>query len=260
MLELKNIDLKRNGKRLLQGIRLRFEPGRLYGVLGPNGAGKTSLLSCINGSYQPCSGQVLWQQADLLGMERAKISQTVAMVPQSPQSNFAFNVWEIVAMGRYPVDRMQANPLAKVQIEAALQAVDAYHLRHASVNEISSGERQRVYIARSLVTESPIMLLDEPTANLDIAHQLEVWSLLRRLVQKNRTIIVATHDLNMAERFCDGVAIIKKGRCLAAGPYANVMSSSILEDVFGVTCVHDENVLSYELPLRVIPKSESVYA
>ena len=257
MLQLNELSYRHRERTILHPVSLDFEPGKLYGILGPNGSGKTTLLKGLCGIWAAESGQVQWEGENLLAQERSTISQTIAMVPQNPQPTFDFTVRELIEMGRYCLGPHERGCLGEQALEEAMASVDVLDLADELVTEISTGERQRVYIARSLVTECPILVLDEPTANLDIAHQLEIWSLLRRLVQRNRTIIVTTHDLQMTERYCDSVAVLKKGRCLAAGPYANVMSESLLEEVFGVALVKDEDGCSFELPLKELQCSNT---
>ena len=138
----------------------------------------------------------------------------------------------MVNMGRYP----HKDQLISSQeiIEKALHQVNAWHLRDRLISQLSSGERQRVYIARSLATQAPIVLLDEPTTYLDLRHQLEIWHLLRQLVNQGRVIIVTVHDLFAAERFCDQLVILNQGTAVATGTYEKVMTPQLLRAIFGV--------------------------
>lgn len=232
MLEAKELTYISKGKELIKDVSLTFLPGILYGILGPNGAGKSTFLKVLNGIWQPTSGHVLWHGKDLLQMERRKISRTISLVPQNPHIYFDFTVLEFVAMGRYPHGNSYQKDLKL--LEEVLHTVDAWHLRNRPVSQLSSGERQRVYIARALMTESLILLLDEPTASLDIKHQLEIWKLLQSLSKGGKVIIVASHDLGAMHRYCDEVAVMHCGKCLAVGPYDKVMHPGLLHDVFGV--------------------------
>ncbi|MBA3957680.1 MAG: ABC transporter ATP-binding protein [Parachlamydiaceae bacterium] len=209
MLDTKSLSYK----KLLHAITLTFVPGRLYGIIGANGSGKTTLLKTMSGIWAPTSGHVFWQNADLLKMERRTISQTLSLVPQNPQVHFDFSVAEMVAMGRYAHYSVQPQ-----DIEEALSAVNALHLKQRPISQLSSGERQRVYIARALITKAPVILLDEPTASLDVRHQEEIWLLLQRLSQQGKVVIMASHDLNAVTRYCTDMIAMQMGLCVAAEP------------------------------------------
>ncbi len=218
---------------LIQDISLTFESGTLYGILGPNGSGKSTLLKTMSRIWTPTKGELIWQGQDLLRFSRAAMSQTLSLVPQSPQLHFDFNVYNMVAMGRYPYGCRSSE--AYQRIEEALCQVNGWHLRHQLLSQLSGGERQRVYIARALATQAPILLLDEPTSYLDLRHQLEIWQLLRTLAKEDKLIIVAVHDLLAAQRFCDQLVILDRGHCQTAGRYEEIMTPHLLRDIFGVT-------------------------
>lgn len=213
---------------LIKQISLKFFPSRLCGILGPNGSGKSTLFKTMAKIWQPTGGQVLWNNAPLHKMERRQISRTLSLVPQEVQIHFDFTVREVVEMGRYV-----HNDLGN--LKTALQTVDAWHLVERRLPHLSLGERQRVYIARALMTESPILLLDEPASNLDIKHQLEIWELLQALAKQGKIVIVATHDVAGVQRFCDDAAILNQGVCIAQGETRAVLTEELLAEVFGVT-------------------------
>lgn len=154
---------------------------------------------------------------------------------QNSQPSFDFIVEDFVAMGRYPYNTQYWNVKEEPLIHESLKSLDACHLRHRKVNQLSFGEMQRVYIARALVTESPILLLDEPTAGLDIRHQFEIWNLLQQLVAKGKIVAVTTHDLSIAERYCDRVLVLNHGRCVGVGTFSSLISEDLLQEVFGIT-------------------------
>lgn len=233
MLKTENLSYHLHSSKLLKDICLQFKPGHLYGILGPNGSGKSTLLKTLSGIWTPTTGKVLWKDEDLFKYDRKTISRTITLVPQHVQQPFDFTVSETVRMGRYP-HAVKHKELDKKLLEEALKAVDIYHLKERSVSQLSSGERQRVYIARALMTESPVLLLDEPTASLDIRHQLDIWQLLKKLLYQDKTIIIACHDLVSAKKYCDEVAVMHQGRCVAVGKYDEVMSGALLNTVFGI--------------------------
>jgi ABC-type cobalamin/Fe3+-siderophores transport system ATPase subunit len=244
-----------NHHPLIEDISLTFTSGILYGILGPNGSGKSTLLKTLAGIWRPTVGQVFWQGQNLLQCSRIAMSQILSLVPQTPPLYFDFNVYSMVAMGRYPYGCR--TPEAHYKIEQALHQVDAWHLRSQLLSQLSGGERQRIYIARALATQAPILLLDEPTSYLDLRHQLEIWQLLRSLVKEGKLIIVAVHDLLAAQRFCDQLVILNQGHCHAIGKYGDIMTPSLLKEVFGV-CAHERpgNFELIPFPRNKIPRNK----
>lgn len=224
-----------NGKDLLNNVSLEFSGGSLHAVLGPNGSGKSSLLKILTGIWQLSSGLVTWNGLPLLSRKRREISRIISLVPQNPQLSFDFIVEDFVAMGRYSYDSCYWRTKEESYIDKALESLDTLHLRHRKVNQLSFGERQRVYIARALVTESPVLLLDEPTAGLDIRHQLEIWNLLKQLVAKGKIVVITTHDLSIAERYCDRVLVLNHGRSVGTGTFSSLITENLLLEVFGIT-------------------------
>ncbi len=231
-------------KKLIEQISLTFEPGFVYGILGPNGSGKSTLLKTMTGIWQPTAGRVEWQGELLLQKPRAEISRTLSLVPQNPLLHFDFLVEDIVKMGRYSHGYIPKRDA--VLIQSTLEKVDAWHLRKQFLSQLSGGEKQRVYIARALVTEAPVLLLDEPTSYLDVRHQLEIWKLLRVLAEHGKTVIVAVHDLLAANRFCDCLSILHQGTCVATGPYDAVVNPALLHSIFGIQLTNQKG-FSYDL-------------
>ena len=248
MLKAESLSYELHKKELIHSISLQFSPGILYGILGPNGSGKTTLLKTLTGIWKPSKGKVLFNDQDLHLKSRREISRSLSLVPQNLSVNFDFTVAEVVAMGRYPHENAKPTQEVIELIEWALVTVDAWHLRFRHITHLSSGERHRVYIARSLVTESPVLLLDEPAASLDIRHQLEIWHLLKKLASQGKIIIATNHDLGAVERFCDHIAVLHHGQCIAKGSFQEVITPSLLEEVFGV--VEKMNRFELVLPNR----------
>jgi iron complex transport system ATP-binding protein len=232
MLRTHRLSYHAGGKALINSISLEFSPGILYGILGPNGSGKTTFLKTITGIWRPSAGDVFWHGSHLFLQGRKQICRLMSLVLQSHLIPFDFLAEEMVAMGLYSHGTVAD---AKPRIARALTAVNAWHLRSRQVSSLSNGERQRIYIARALVADSPVILLDEPAASLDIRHQLDIWLLLKKLASKGKTVITTLHDLHFAERFCDRIAVFDHGRCIGAGPYQEIMQLSLLKQVFGIT-------------------------
>ncbi len=216
---------------LIREITISYKPGSLYGIIGPNGAGKSSLLKTVTGIWQPTSGLVEWNGKDLLKQPREEISKTISLVPQNPQLQFDITAYEMAALGRYPHHEKHLHSLA---VERGLKHADAWHLKDAFLSELSGGEKQRIYIARALTTEAPVILLDEPMTHLDLRHQLDIWKLLRQMAEQGKTVIAAIHDLAAASRHCDELQVIHQGRSLTYGPGPAVLTDKLLKEVFGL--------------------------
>lgn len=221
-------------RTLLKDINLQFQPGTLYGLLGPNGSGKTTLLKILSGIWQPTEGCVFWQNTNLLARPRREISRLISLVPQSPLIPFDFTAREIVAMGRYPHGQYGRTPGEKDLIDEALNLVDAYSLAPRKMSRLSVGERQRLYIARALVTESPVLLLDEPTASLDVRHEWQIWEIMQKLLLQGKTVIAAIHNLQSVQRYCGEVIVLKDGECRGVGTPQDIMTDNFLSDIYGI--------------------------
>lgn len=243
MLNVHNCHVQLESRAVLRALSLELCCGQLHGVLGPNGSGKSTLFKALAGLIPLQHGEIYWNGDPLSTQSRRDWSQICSLVPQTPSISFDYSVEEIVRMGLYASGDLDQESA----VTNALKLVDAYHLRQRSINKISAGERQRVYIARALVTDAPILLLDEPTSNLDIRHQLEIWSLLRELVRPDRLIIAALHDLHIAAEFCDAVTVLDQGNCKGSGPYSDVVSSQLLGDTFGVAKVPESALHQFTL-------------
>lgn len=232
MLKIQHLTCTANKKTLISGINLKFLPGTLWGIVGPNGAGKTTLLRAIAGLHTQMTGDILWEDTHLHARARQEISKIIAYVPQQPPLQFDFSVKEVVSMGRYAYTRRYHSESETIM--DALAAVDMVHHINSPINELSSGERQRVYIARALVSCAPVILLDEPAASLDIRHQLEIWELLLKLVDQQRTVIVTSHDLAAAVTYCRDLVVMHHGQCIVSGPTSETIHSDLIQRVFGI--------------------------
>jgi iron complex transport system ATP-binding protein len=231
-----NVVVTRGSRTILNGISLQIDAGDFLSIVGPNGSGKSSLLRAIAGVWPLTDGAIRIGGRRLQEFHRRELAQIVAFVPQDVRMDFAFTVAEIVAMGRHPFrgrfERM--SPADHESIEDALAACDIGHLRTRFVTTLSGGERQRVAIARCLAVRPQIVLLDEPTASLDVQHSLDVLELCSKLSSQGTSVILATHDLNAVARFTRRVALIDSGRIAHAGDRDSVFNSKVIETVFGV--------------------------
>ncbi len=235
-LSLRNAGIEIDGRDLIRNISLTVESERITAVVGPNGSGKSTVLRLLAGLWQPTSGRAELNGNCLAHVPRRAMARQITFVPQDTRIDYAFTVRDVVGMGRNPhVGRFDPLGPADVEaVDAALVRADVAHLEHRPVNELSGGERQRVLIARSLATEAKVLLLDEPTASLDIDHCLETLELLQELARDGKAVAVALHDLNAVVRWANHVALLNGGRLVAFGPVEDVVRDSQVEPVFGV--------------------------
>jgi len=233
MLEVKQLGYAVGNKQLIQNISLQLQPGRLYGILGPNGSGKSTLLKTMTGIWRATSGQVLWKSKQLLDMPRDEMSRTLSLVPENVSTCFDFTVAEIVVMGRYAHRDFYPCDIND-RLEASLKAVDAWYLKDSSILKLSQGERKRVFIARALMSASPVLLFDEPCANLDVKYQLKIWKLLGKLAQSGHLVIAANHNFSATKAFCMEAALLKGGKLVTTGPCSHLFSNQLLAEVFGL--------------------------
>jgi iron complex transport system ATP-binding protein len=221
---------------VLDGVSLDVSEGQFLALVGPNGAGKTTLLRTTNGLLAPDSGRVAVDGEDVSALSASAVGKRVATVPQETSVAFEFDVEDVVGMGRTPHrSRLStADAADREAVETAMERTDTARFADRSIDSLSGGERQRVLLARALAQETPALLLDEPTASLDINHQVRTLSLVRELADEGKTVVAAIHDLELAARFCDAMALLADGDIVAAGPPEEVLSSERLETAFGV--------------------------
>jgi len=227
----------RGDRTILRDVSLRLRPGAIVGLLGPNGCGKTTLLRLLSGMLTPQRGEVLIAGSLVSALTRRDIARRIAVVPQETHATFEFTVIDVVLMGRYPhLGPFELEGPADLEIaQRALEATGTGHLESRPFASLSGGEKQRVVIAGALAQTADVMLLDEPTASLDLAYQLEVAALLRNLNRtRGTTMVVCTHDLNMAAALCDEVVLLRDGAVLAHGPTADTITVDSINATFGV--------------------------
>ncbi len=221
---------------LLYDVRQQVSAGEMVGLLGPNGSGKTTLLRLISGVLRPQKGRVLFEGRDLSQWGRRGIAQRIAVVPQELYMPFAFTVEQMVSLGRTPFIHFLGSPTKRDRqvVQNAMQAADIAPLAQRVFNELSGGERQRVLIAMALAQEPKLLLLDEPTAHLDIKYQVETLELVQHLNRElGVTVIAAMHDLNLAARYFPRLLLFQRGIVADAGP-AEVLQPELLSRVYGI--------------------------
>jgi iron complex transport system ATP-binding protein len=221
----------------LGGLTLDIGERSLTALLGPNGCGKTTLLKLLAGVLAPASGRVMLRGRPLSTMSRMEIARAIATVPQETHPAFDYTCLEMVLMGRHPyLGAFTLEGPADIRIARdAMAATGTAHLAARQYMTLSGGEKQRVVIAAALAQSGDVLLLDEPTASLDLGFQLEVAALLRRLNrERGVTMVLATHDVNLAASLCDSVILMKEGSILAHGPTCDVLTASAVSRLYDI--------------------------
>jgi iron complex transport system ATP-binding protein len=253
----------------LEGLNCVVSQGEFIGILGPNGSGKTSLLNLLARLSLPQAGTVQLFGDNLAQLKQEAIARTVALVPQDHLPTFPFSVAEMVLMGRFSHHHSQGyfSLLSGIGWESdidreiawsAMQEMNVAHLASRAIDAVSGGERQRVLMARALTQEPRVMLLDEPTAHLDLHHQMETCRLLRKLNdERGLTVVLASHDLNLASQYCDRLLLLDHGRMVAVGTPHEVLRAETLRAVYGCDVLIDQHPAS-GLPRITIPGRTNV--
>lgn len=219
----------------LDGVRLEVPAGACTAVLGPNGSGKSTLLRVLLGTAKPQRGEVWFDERPLASWGRRDLARAVGVVPQGEETAFPMSVRETVAMGRYPhLGPWRAEgPADRAAVDAAMRRCDVAQLSARPLDQLSGGERQRVRVARALAQEPGALALDEPTAALDVAHEMAIFELLRDLGRAGTTVLLVTHNLNLAARYADRLVILDRGRVAAEGSPREVLTRETVERVYG---------------------------
>ena len=255
MLKARNITIKYGSCEVLRDVSFELKTGEIVAVLGANGAGKTTLIRALNGTLPVSTGEIMLDRKAISAFSRREIAQNIAVVAQENETKFPVTVLQFVLSGRFARGSAfgweTENDLEIA--EDALNKCDLADYDSRLMNELSGGERQRVVLARALATEAKILLLDEPTANLDLAHQALMFRLVRERCRKHgNAAIVITHDLNLASEFADRIMLVKDGRIFAIGEPQHVLREENLKEVFDVQVLLDENPASKKVRVTTI--------
>ncbi|NIQ40179.1 MAG: ATP-binding cassette domain-containing protein [Proteobacteria bacterium] len=244
MIKTKDLSFRYNDGWILQDLAFSVEKGDFLGIVGPNGTGKTTLLKLLYRLVLPQKGQVLIGGKDLTLMTRKEISRKIAVVSQETQINFPFVALEIVLMGRSPhLKGLQFERKRDFDIATnAMELTDTLEVAHRPFNELSGGEKQRIFIARAVAQETDLILLDEPTANLDIRHQVQFYNLMTTLnTEKSITIVTVSHEINLASEFCKNILLLNEGSVFALGKPGDVITKKNIEAVYQTPVLVDQN-------------------
>ncbi|WJZ01796.1 heme ABC transporter ATP-binding protein [Corynebacterium freiburgense] len=243
LLQARNITVSIGGRKLLDDVSMEAHAGEVLGLIGPNGAGKSTLLSVLSGDLVPASGSVSICGLDPQHASALDLARRRSVMLQDVSVSFAFLVHDVVAMGRRPWSRTKYIGDEEAIIEAALQATEVSHLSERDIMTLSGGERSRVALSRVLAQQTPVVLLDEPTAALDIGHQEQALGLIRGMARGGAAVVVVLHDLNAAAQYCDRIICLAGGKVAASGSVKEVYIDHLLSSV-------------YEWPIQVVPSPD----
>ena len=242
MLRIEGLSVSYGSRQVLKEVSLEVHAGEILALIGPNGAGKSTLVRAVSGVIPVTGGMIRTNGTDLLALSPLERARRLAVVPQAVSLPPAFTAWETVLLGRTPYLNFlgQVSGSDEEIARAALAKVDALDLAERRVGELSGGEQQRVLLARALAQSTPILLMDEPTAHLDLQHQVAIMELIRQLAkQENLAILAALHDLNLAASYADRISLLVEGKIQASGRPAQVLTPEIIS-------------AAYHLPVSVI--------
>ena len=236
-LRARNLSLGYDGADIISGLSLDVPNARVTSIIGPNGCGKSTLLRCLGRLHSPRAGEVLRDGTPLREHSTRHIATRISVLPQTPTAPSGLTVADLVSRGRHPRQKwyQQFSASDESIVESALAATDILELADTPLEDLSGGQRQRAWISMTLAQETGILLLDEPTTYLDLAHQVDVLELVRRLNREHgRTVVMVLHDISLAARYSDHIVAMKSGAIVAQGTPAEVITPERLLDVFGL--------------------------
>lgn len=234
------VDVALSKRTILHGVSVAVERGEILALVGPNGAGKSTLLGTLAGDLRPQAGRVLFDGEPIDSLKSKDLARRRGLLLQSNQVSFPFHVGRVVEMGRNPWSGTDQSERDDEAVGWAMDQVEVTHLRHRRFSELSGGERARVSLARVLAQDTELLLLDEPTAALDLHHQNRVLGLIRQRAKDGRGVVVVAHDLSLAAALADRVGVLVDGRMLAVGTVQEVMNEDLLSE-------------AYHVPIHVLP-------
>jgi iron complex transport system ATP-binding protein len=257
IVEVRGVSFAYGARPALDGVTFSARAGEFVGLLGPNGAGKSTLVRLVAGLAAPSAGEVRLAGLAPHAAPRRAVARVCAFVPQEPRVSWPFTVRETVMMGRAPRQGLLALPgrFDRGAVDGALEACDLVPLAGRRLDALSGGERRRVFFARALAQEPRVLLLDEPTAFLDLGHQVAAMQLARVAARGGLCVLAVLHDLNLAAAACDRVLVLSRGRVVAGGPPADVLTEARVREVWGVPIWRGENGASgAAVVLPVLPR------
>ncbi|WP_188397679.1 ABC transporter ATP-binding protein [Sporomusa sp. GT1] len=231
-----NVCFSYNSHPILQDVSLTVQQGQVVSIVGPNGAGKSTLLKCMVRLLKPQAGIVHLDGEDIARKNSRKLAKALGYVPQNTNDVFSSTVLETVLMGRKPHVIWEVGDEDFRVVTQVMNFLGIAHLAERPLNQLSGGQKQKVFVARALAQQPAIFLFDEPTSNLDVRHQLEVFATIKQLAEtEQRTVIVVVHDLNLAARFSDTLVMLKQGSIYAAGKPEQVLTEDNMREVYNIS-------------------------
>lgn len=226
----------RTGRQILHDVDVQIPEGELTVIVGPNACGKSTLLKALSRMLPPAAGSVWLDDREITDYAPKEVARRLGLLPQNPSAPEGIIVSDLVARGRYPHQNLlrQWTSTDEQAVIEAMTAANVTDLADRTIDQLSGGQRQRVWIAMALAQQTPLLLLDEPTTYLDIAHQVEVLNLARRLHRGGRTVVAVLHELNLAFRYATHLIVMKEGEIVTTGSTGDVVSSELIEEVFGL--------------------------
>ncbi len=256
MISIKNLEFSYGREIILNDITLNLHKKEFVSIVGPNGTGKSTLIKCVNKFLQFKNGEIIIKDKNLTDFTLSELAKELSYVPQYNQVLFNLTVFEYVLFGRKPHTKFIENKADKEKVILVLQLLGLEKLAFRNFNELSGGQQQKVAIARALVQETGVILLDEPISNLDLGNQLEVMNILREVVDKlSNTVVTILHDLNIASMYSDRIIVMNQGEIVNSGKVKEVINKELIAEVYGVeTEIIDFKGTTYVLPLSVKTK------
>jgi iron complex transport system ATP-binding protein len=259
LLKIENVSGGYHQKNVVNDVSLDINQGDFLGIIGPNGSGKTTLLRLATRVLIPVQGRIYFREENIFKIQLKEFCRNTAFVSQDVAANFSFTALEMALMGRIPyLKRLEFESRKDFEIaEKALSQTDSLGLKEKRIDEMSAGERQRVIIARALAQEPVLLFLDEPTAHLDIGHQIQIMDLLKKLNRdKKLTIVIILHDLNLAGEYCNRICLLDKGRIFKEGPPDDVLTYQNIEAVYNTIVVVSKNPINSKPYVLLVSKEK----
>jgi len=257
-LKVKDMEFNYASVHVLKDICIELAASEMLSVIGPNGAGKSTLLRCIDRILSPQKGCILLDGQNIKKMSRMELAKKMGYIPQSATQVFPATVFDVVLMGRRPHIGWRSGEEDTEKVLETLQLLNIEDLSMRDINELSGGQQQKVFIACALTQEPDVLLLDEPTSNLDIRHQLEVMDIIKNIVREKKiSAIMAIHDLNLAARYADRIIMMNSGKIFSAGDPVSVLTPDNIKEVYGVEAeVIDKRGRPHIVPIRAVRQNE----
>ena len=253
-LEIKNLSYKIENKNILENINFKIEEGEIIGIIGANGSGKTSLLKCLNGINEINTGEIYLNNKNIKDYSSKELARNISFMNQNTNIDFDFPCIDIVVLGRYPyLKRFQEYSDEDIKkAEFYMKKTNTLEFKNRIITELSGGEKQRVLFAKTLTQESNLILLDEPTASLDMKYEEEIFSLISELKSQNKSVVVVIHNLRLALKYCTRLILLFKGNIIADDIPKNVITEENLKNIFGVNTKVYKNKYNNKLDFCIL--------